>query len=49
VQLIFATVSKPVLVSNLTVLPDPEYRDDMNRHRVTFNVDQVGDFDYRVS
>jgi hypothetical protein len=40
VQLIFADVSKPVLVSNLTLLPDPDYRGDMNRHRVSFYVDQ---------
>jgi hypothetical protein len=49
VQLIFATVSKPVLVSNLTLLPDPDYRGDMNRHRVSFFVDQSGDFDFRLS
>jgi hypothetical protein len=48
VQLIFASVSKPVLVSNLTLLPDPEYRGDMNRHRVSFYVDQCGDFDFRL-
>lgn len=48
VRLHFASVSKPVLVSNMTVLPDPEYRGDMNRHRVSFYVDQVGDFDYKL-
>lgn len=46
VQLIYATVNKPVLVSQMTVLPDPEYREDQNRYRVNFYVDQVGDFDY---
>jgi hypothetical protein len=49
VQLIFADVSKPVLVSNLTLLPDPDYRGDMNRHRVSFYVDQSGDFDFRLA
>lgn len=49
VQMIYATVSKPVLVSQLSVDPDPEYRDDMNRHTVNCFIDQVGDFDYRVS
>lgn len=48
VQLIYATVSKPVRISQLRWKPDVEYRGDMNRHQVLFNVQQVGDFDFRV-
>lgn len=48
VQLIYASVSKPVRVMNMTVLPDPDYRGDMNRHVVSFAVEQTGDFDFKV-
>ena len=48
VQFIAASVSKPVRVKNLEVIPDPDYRGDMNRHVVRFSITQVGDFDFKV-
>lgn len=48
VRLIFANVSIPVEVSQVEVLPDPTYREDQRRHAVRFNVQQVGEFDYKV-
>jgi hypothetical protein len=48
VQLVYTSVSKPVFVSNLSMLPDPEYRSDMNRHRITFYVDQAGSFEFKL-
>lgn len=48
VQFIAASISKPVQVGNITVLPDVDYRGDMNRHRVSFTIKQVGDFDYTL-
>lgn len=48
VQFIAASVSKPVKVSNLEVIPRSDWRGDQNVHAVRFNITQVGDFDYRL-
>ena len=49
VRLIYADVSKPVLVSNMSVVPSPVlYEQSARLHMVDFDVTQVGEFDFRV-
>lgn len=49
VQMVYAEVSVPVLVRQLTCLPDPAWTLTRRRHSVSFDVFQVGDFKHGVN
>lgn len=48
VRLVYAEVSKPVLVRNLSALPHPDWDNDNRKHSVNLTVTQCGEFDHRL-